>query len=132
MCIFQGSLFLTLEFVRDVTQFCGISWNLALLCLVFAGVKEKKREFQKSIPSTTPCLDFFWNSPIWLTWLLCLLWTPSWLKKPHWNVSPKFLTYLTTGIKKISKWHLLDTNKKYLNGYTKRRCAKYKLLLISS
>ena len=36
----QGSLFLGLEFPRDLTQFCGISsrgW--ALFCLEFSGVK---------------------------------------------------------------------------------------------
>ena len=32
----------------------------------------------------------------------------------------------------VSKWHPLSTNNKYLNGYTKRWCTKYKLLLTSS
>ena len=29
----------------------------------------------------------------------------------------------------VSKWHLLSTKNKYLNGYTKRRCTKYKLFV---
>ena len=33
---------------------------------------------------------------------------------------------------KVSTWHLLSTNNKYLSGYTKRRRTKYKLLLKSS
>ena len=32
---------------------------------------------------------------------------------------------------RISKLHLLSTKSKYLNGYTKRRCTKYKRLLTS-
>ena len=35
-------------------------------------------------------------------------------------------------VSQISKGHLLSMNKKYLNGYTKRRYTKYKLLLTSS
>ena len=31
----------------------------------------------------------------------------------------------------ISKWHILSTNSKHLNGYTKRWCTKYKILLTS-
>ena len=31
-----------------------------------------------------------------------------------------------------SKWHLVGTNNEYLNGYTKRWCTIYKLLLTSS
>ena len=39
---FQGSLFLALEFPRDLTQFCGISRHWALCCLEFPEVKNEK------------------------------------------------------------------------------------------
>ena len=35
-------------------------------------------------------------------------------------------------IRAVSKWHPLSMNNKYLNGYTKRWCTKYELLLTSS
>ena len=36
---FQGSWFLALQFLRDVTQFCRISRGGALFCLAFPGLK---------------------------------------------------------------------------------------------
>ena len=38
----QGSLFLALEFPRDLTQFYGISRGWALFSLEFPGVKKRK------------------------------------------------------------------------------------------
>ena len=68
---FQGSLFLALEFPRNLTQFCGIciGW-LSVFCLEFSGgVKQKMknpREDSKTyiLNPLRPRLDFFWNSPI--------------------------------------------------------------------
>ena len=41
MVNFQESWYLSLEFQRDVTQFCGISMGGTWFCLEFSGVKGK-------------------------------------------------------------------------------------------
>ena len=41
MVNFQESWYLSLEFQRDVTQFCGISMGGPWFCLEFPGVKGK-------------------------------------------------------------------------------------------
>ena len=67
MLNFHGSWFLALGFPRDLTQFCGISWGAALLCLQFPEVKLKKEKFQggfKKIMSSTPPVWFFLEKPI--------------------------------------------------------------------
>ena len=74
---FQGSLFLALEFPRNLTQFCGIciAW-LSFFCLEFLGGVKQKIKIQGGIqkpissnphtppPPLPPRLDFFWNSSI--------------------------------------------------------------------
>ena len=53
---FHGSLFLALEFLRDLTQFCGISQGLSFVLFGICRDKVKKKEkfqgsFHKSISS---------------------------------------------------------------------------------
>ena len=70
---FLGSLFLALEFPRDLIQFCGISRGWVLFCLEFPGVSKrlkKSRGFSKKHILSQPRLDFFWNSTIKIYWKL--------------------------------------------------------------
>ena len=64
MLKFHGSWYFALEFLRGVTQFCGISRVEAWFCLEFPRVKWQEGFFKKCMPPPHPCLDFFWNSPI--------------------------------------------------------------------
>ena len=63
---FQGSLFLALEFPKDLTQLCGISRGWSLFCLVVPGEKKKNEKLQGGFkiypppppPPTPPVLIF--------------------------------------------------------------------------
>ena len=78
MVNFQESWYLSLEFQRDVTQFCGISMGGTWFCLEFPGVKGKIKncmqgcvgrgaggwEFRKVCAQHPLFSSFFWNSPL--------------------------------------------------------------------
>ena len=72
MVNFQESWYLSLEFQRDVTQFCGISMGGTWFCLEFPGVKGKIKSsmgggggtFRKVCPQDPLFSSFFWNSPL--------------------------------------------------------------------
>ena len=66
MVNFQESWYLSLEFQRDVTQFCGISMGGTWFCLEFPGVKGKIKSsmgggggHSEKYFINTPYLDLF-------------------------------------------------------------------------
>ena len=77
--LFSRNWFLTLEFKRGVAKFCRVFRGERLLSLEFLRVKSQiqnfQGDFQKSMSSTTPCLDFFWNGSLLRNYLasICCL-----------------------------------------------------------